>query len=174
MSSFLCRNIATNLFFSNNTLNNNSSLSPISKFMRAAKNKTFSKRKTKTLDNSIYYIFKIIYEREFPNILIIKSKLFLQNVNKKSEDLIYKNLSNVNDYSEIKTFIGKGKDKVLHIYNEEFSFLNEYYLNYKKNPKNFNFLQDNIIKHCNNIISKTVFLIIIDFNYLIPIFGNLF
>ena len=157
MNSLLFRNIASNLFFSNNrtSLNKKSSPSPISKYMNYLDSRANSK--TNTIDSSIYYIFKIIYEREFPNILIVKSILFLQNVNKKAEELILKNLSNANDYSQIKANIGIGKGKVLNYYNEEFSFLNEFYLNYKKKPLNYTYLQDNIIKHCNTKNNKYIY-----------------
>ena len=151
MNSFLYRNIASNLFYSNNrnSLNKKPSPSPITKYMNYLESRYSSHSKNKTIDSSIYYIFKIVYEREFPNILIEKSKAFLQNVNKKTEEMILNNLSNSNDYLQIKKFIGIGKDKVLNYYNEEYSFLNEFYMNYKKKPTKFSYFQDNNMKHCN-------------------------
>ena len=159
MNSFLNRNITTSLFYSNNrnSLQQKSSPSPISRYMSSIDTRNSSRSKTQKIDTTIYNIFKIIYEREFPNILTVNSKLFLQTVNKKSEELILKNLSNTNDISQIKSYIGIGKDKILNLYNEEFSLLNEYYLNYKKNPSDFNFLQDNIIKHCNRKNNKYIY-----------------
>ena len=159
MYSFLNRNITSSLFYSNNrnSLQPKSSPSPISKYMNSMDSRNSSRSKTSKIDNTIYNIFKIIYEREFPNILTVNSKLFLQTVNKKSEELILKNLSNTNDISQIKSYLGIGKDKILNLYNEEFSLLNEHFLNYKKNPSDFNFLQDNIIKHCNRKNNKYIY-----------------
>ena len=145
MNSFLKRNIASTLFYNNyrNTSNKkNSSFNTLEK-------ENSSKLLLTLNDRTINSIFKIIYFKEFPNILNINSKVFLQNINKKAEELIKKNTAQIVFSSEeIKSFISIGKEKVLVLYNEDYSFLKESFLNYQKNPKKYQFLKDNTLIHC--------------------------
>ena len=133
MNSFLKRNITTSLFYSNgrNFSNNKSSLYSS---MRGASNSIEKKNNSNSkysLDNTIYSIFKITYNKEFPNILLFNSKSFLRNINTKAEQLIKDNIvQNINIIDEVNSFISLAKDKILNLYNEEFSFLKESFLNY--------------------------------------------
>ena len=93
-------------------------------------------------------IFNILYEKEFPSILIISSKNFLRNIDINSDAIIQKNLS-TEDYTKPSTMatINKIKEKILNKYNEEYSFLSEMWKKYQKNPENF----ENLTKfrrHC--------------------------
>ena len=49
------------------------------------------------------------------------------------------------------------KEKLLILYNEEFSFLNESLLNYLKNPKKYELLKDNTLNHCKQNYNKNIF-----------------
>ena len=73
--------------------NSNRKISPFS-FMIRTNNSldkgTSSKLKFLINEKTIFYIFKIIYSQHFPNILSLNSKIFLQNVNIESEELIKK------------------------------------------------------------------------------------
>ena len=160
MSSFLKNNITTSLFYSSGKNSTNDILSPIPSSRRESNSldkKTNSKSKY-SLDNTIYNIFKIIYNKEFPNILLLNSKLFLRNINEKSEKLIRNNiLKTVYIVENIKSMISMSEDKILNLYNEEFSFLNETFFNYQKNPKKYLFLKCNILNHCSNNYDKYIY-----------------
>ena len=138
MKSFLNRNITLNLFYGNDRNFSHKDFYP--KTTRIKTLNSLEKEKNpkpifQTIDNTIYSIFKIVYFKEFPNILTNNSKLFLKNVNIKAEEFIQKNLIQKNYLSpEIKSYIIIAKEKILNLYNEEFSFLKESYLDYLKIP----------------------------------------
>ena len=149
MSSFLNKSLAKNFFFGSNS--RISSISPkgqISKINNSLDNQNLSKTTIEVLESRINYIFKAIYDKEFPNILIINSKIFLKTINTKSEELIKKNNINKNaTIQQSKLLLAKIKEKILKLYNEEYSFLNESFLNFKKNQKEFELLQDSSLMH---------------------------
>ena len=153
MNSFLHRNITLNLFYNNSR--NSDTISPLSTIIATYKSLDKKSLNPSKLDNLIHYIFKIIYYKEFQNILTINSKLFLRNVNSKSEEIIQKNINY--NIEEIKSLIGKEKEKILNLYNEEFSFLNESFLNYQKNPKKYELLKDNTLIHCIQSYNKYIY-----------------
>ena len=161
MSSFLNRNIALNLFYSNSRNYSDKKVSPFSSFVRIS-NTLEKDHSSKSLfsanDKTIHYIFKIIYYKEFPNILTNNSKIFLRNVNTKAEELIKKNITqNIYSTQEVKSFISISKEKILNLYNEEFSFLKESFLNYEKNPKKYEILRDNTLIHCIKSYGKNIY-----------------
>ena len=49
------------------------------------------------------------------------------------------------------------KEKLLNLYNDEYSFLKESFLNYLKNPKKFELLRDNTLNHCKENYNKNIF-----------------
>ena len=153
MSSFLNKSLAKNFIFGNNS--RVSSISPIGQISKlnssldSQHSQNMSKTTLQVLESRINYIFKTIYDKEFPNILIINSKIFLKTINTKSEKLIQKNNINKNaSIQQSKTMLSIIKEKILKLYNEEYSFLNELFLNYKKNQKEYELLQDNALIHC--------------------------
>ena len=125
--------------------------------------KTISKRNSKNknletnLNNPKKYktneiiddIYNILYEKEFPSVLIISSKNFLKNIETQSEILIQKNLPPI-EYDSISTqnLINKAKEKLLNKYNEEYSFLFENWNNYIEKSHDFLYLT-HFRKHCN-------------------------
>ena len=152
MSSFLSKSLVKNFIFGSNS--RVPSISPngqASKQINSLENEHLSKTTLEVLDSRINYIFKTIYDKEFPNILIINSKIFLKIINTKSEELIQKNNINKNaTIQQSKSILAKIKEKILKLYNEEYSFLNESFLNFKKNQKEFELLQDNALIHCHS------------------------
>ena len=156
MSSFLNKSLAKNFIFGNNS--RVSSISPIGqipKLNNSLESQNMSKTTLQVLESRINYIFKTIYDKEFPNILTINSKIFLKTINTKSEELIQKNNLNKNaSIQQSKSLLAKIKEKILKLYNEEYSFLNESFLNYKKNPKESELLQDNALIHCHGNNNK--------------------
>ena len=156
MNSFLHRNITLNLFYNNGR--NYTDFSPYSTILASSKSKEKKISKSSKIDDKIYYIFKIIYYKEFPKILKKNSKLFLRNVNTISEEIIQKNILHNNFTSEeIKFYIGQAKDKILKLYNEEFSFLKESFLNYQKCPDKYELLKDNTLIHCNKGYNQYIY-----------------
>ena len=161
MKSFLNRNITLNLFYGNDRNYSHKDFYP--KTTRIRTLNSLEKEKSpkqifQTIDNTIFSIFKIVYFKEFPNILTNNSKLFLRNVNTKAEEFIKKNLIQKNFSSpEIKSHIIIAKEKILNLYNEEFSFLKESYLNYLKNPKKYELLKDNTLIHCMENYNKNIY-----------------
>ena len=171
MNSFLNRNIASTLFYSNSRNSSNKKNCPFSSVIKRSSNtsekeissklilslndRTFSYSDQKKTVNSV---FKILYYKEFPNILTSNSKIFLLNINRKAEELIKKNIiQNYYSSEEIKSFIGVGKEKILILYNEDYSFLKESFLNYEKNPKKYQFLKDNTLIHCIKNYNKFIY-----------------
>ena len=162
MNSFLNRNIASTLFYSNSRNSSNKKDSPFSSIIRRNSNTsekdTFSKSIFSENVRNINSVFKILYYKEFPNILTCNSKIFLQNINRKAEELIKRNIiQNFYSSEEIKSFIGVGKEKILILYNEDYSFLKESFLNYEKNPKKYQFLKDNTLIHCIKNYNKFIY-----------------
>ena len=94
-------------------------------------------------------ILNILYEKEFPSILMISSRNFLKNIDINFDAIIQKNLS-PEEYSNPSTMatIDKIKEKILNKYNEEYSFLSETLKNYQKNPENYKYLTK-FRRHCN-------------------------
>ena len=111
------------------------------------KNLNFTKKSK--LNVLIDEIYNILYEKEFPSILLISSKNFLKNIDTQTESLLKKNLTN-DEYCDTSTIksIEKSKAKLLNRYNFEYSFLYEKYKNYIENPYNFLYLT-HFRKHCN-------------------------
>ena len=160
MSSFKSK-IYENLFPNNISRNySKRKISPFSSMIRTSNSLdkgTASKLTFLINEKTIFYIFKIIYYQHFPNILSLNSKVFLRNVNIESEKLIQKNINNNRTTEETKSYIGMAKEKILNLYNDEFSFLKESFLNYLKSPKKYELLKDNILNHCKQNYNKNIF-----------------
>ena len=156
--SSLSKSLTKNLFYNNHSKYRISPINQIETSTNSQDKKNSTNSIYHTIESTINYIFKIVYNKEFPSILSINSKLFLQNINNKSEELIEKNMNNkFYNFQEIKSFLANSKDKILNLYNEEYSFLNETFLNYQKNPKKYELLQDKIYKHCYKDNNRYIF-----------------
>ena len=115
MDSLLRRNITTSLFYSSGKHSHNNIFSPTSpaKVSNSLDKKSNSRSKY-SLGDTIYNIFKIIYNKEFPNILLLNSKTFLRNINIESEELIRNNIiKEVYLLEDIKSLLSIAKDRIL-------------------------------------------------------------